>query len=168
MSVQRTHTKQLHAPLTTTLGHPKSTQCNFNSCSFNYKSVYSTRHAWKGVKCGISFQGNFALERKFLAIWGKVKNLPRYFGIFLWLFHTYFWTQISNFARKSETQVGDPLEWIIVKKMCATCYFNSGRIPCSLQMDSCGTFHKCQPLAGIINVHCHNLSWTSIYEKEKK
>ena len=40
MRVQRTHTKQLRAPLTTTLGHPKSTQCNFNSCSFNYKSDY--------------------------------------------------------------------------------------------------------------------------------
>ena len=39
MRVQRTRTK--HAPLTTTLGHPKSTQCNFNSCSFNYKSDYS-------------------------------------------------------------------------------------------------------------------------------
>ena len=34
MRVQRTRTKQLRAPLTTTLGHPKSTQCNFNSCSF--------------------------------------------------------------------------------------------------------------------------------------
>ena len=41
MRVQRTRTKQLRAPLTTTLGHPKSIQCNFNSCSFNYKSVYS-------------------------------------------------------------------------------------------------------------------------------
>ena len=40
--VQRTcTTKQLCAPLTTTLGHPKSMQCNFNSCSFNYKSDYS-------------------------------------------------------------------------------------------------------------------------------
>ena len=41
MRVQRTRTKQLRAPLTTTLGHPKSMQCNFNSCSFNYKSYYS-------------------------------------------------------------------------------------------------------------------------------
>ena len=29
-------TEQSLAPLTTTLGHLKSTQCNFNSCSFNY------------------------------------------------------------------------------------------------------------------------------------
>ena len=42
MRVQRTRTKQVRAPLTTTLGHPKSTQCNFNSCSFNYKSDYSS------------------------------------------------------------------------------------------------------------------------------
>ena len=42
MSVQRTRTKQWHAPLTTTLGHPKSMQCNFNSCSFNYKSDYTS------------------------------------------------------------------------------------------------------------------------------
>ena len=41
MCVQRTRTQQLHAPSTTTLGHPKSTPCNFNSCSFNYKSDYS-------------------------------------------------------------------------------------------------------------------------------
>ena len=27
-------------PLTTTLGHSKSMQCNFDSCSFNYKSDY--------------------------------------------------------------------------------------------------------------------------------
>ena len=39
--VQHTHTKQLRAPLTTTLRHPKSMQCNFNSCSFNYKSDYN-------------------------------------------------------------------------------------------------------------------------------
>ena len=32
MRVQRTHTNQLRAPLTTRLGYPKSTQCNFNSC----------------------------------------------------------------------------------------------------------------------------------------
>ena len=36
MRVQCTRTQQLRAPLTTTLGHPHSTQCNFNSCSFNY------------------------------------------------------------------------------------------------------------------------------------
>ena len=41
MRVQRTPPKQLRAPLTTMLGHPKSMQCNFNSCSFNYKSDYS-------------------------------------------------------------------------------------------------------------------------------
>ena len=41
MRVQPTHTKQLCALLTTMLGHPKSMQCNFNSCSFNYKSDYS-------------------------------------------------------------------------------------------------------------------------------
>ena len=41
MRVQRTRTTQLRALLTTTLGHPKSTQCNFNSCLFNYKSAYS-------------------------------------------------------------------------------------------------------------------------------
>ena len=41
MRVQRTRTKQLRALLTTTLGHPKSMQCNFNSCSFNYKSDYN-------------------------------------------------------------------------------------------------------------------------------
>ena len=41
MHVQRTHTKQLRTPWTTTLRHPKSMQCNFNSCSFNYKSDYS-------------------------------------------------------------------------------------------------------------------------------
>ena len=35
MRVQRTRTKQLHAPLTTTLWYPENTQCNFNSCSFN-------------------------------------------------------------------------------------------------------------------------------------
>ena len=40
MRVQRTRTKQLRAPLTTTLGHPKIMQRNFNSCSFNYKSDY--------------------------------------------------------------------------------------------------------------------------------
>ena len=40
MRLQCTRTKQLRAPLTTTLGHPKSTQCNFNSCTFNYKSDY--------------------------------------------------------------------------------------------------------------------------------
>ena len=57
MRVQRTHTKQLRAPLTTalllitrsiklcaplttTLGHPKSMQYNVNSCSFNYKADY--------------------------------------------------------------------------------------------------------------------------------
>ena len=44
MRVQGTRTKQLRAPLTTTLGHPKSTQCNFNSCSFNYKSDYSNKN----------------------------------------------------------------------------------------------------------------------------
>ena len=42
MRVQRTRTQPLRAPLTTMLGHPKSTQCNFNSCSFNYKSDYSS------------------------------------------------------------------------------------------------------------------------------
>ena len=41
MRVQRARTKQLRAPLTTMLGHPKCMQCNFNSCSFNYKSDYS-------------------------------------------------------------------------------------------------------------------------------
>ena len=41
ISVQRTRTKQLRAPLTTMLGHPKSTQCNFNSCSFNYWLDYN-------------------------------------------------------------------------------------------------------------------------------
>ena len=40
MRVQRTRPKQLHDPLTAVLGHPKSMQCNFNSCSFNYKSDY--------------------------------------------------------------------------------------------------------------------------------
>ena len=40
MHVQRTRTQHLRAPLTRTLGHPKSTQCNFNSFSFNYKSDY--------------------------------------------------------------------------------------------------------------------------------
>ena len=43
MRVQRTRTQPLRTPLTTTLGHPQSTQCNFNSCSFNYKSDYSTK-----------------------------------------------------------------------------------------------------------------------------
>ena len=41
MRVHRTHTKQLRAPLTTTLGYPTSTQCNFNSCSFNCWLDYS-------------------------------------------------------------------------------------------------------------------------------
>ena len=41
MSVQRTRTQQLRAPLTT-LGYPKSTQCNFNSCSFNCWLDYSS------------------------------------------------------------------------------------------------------------------------------
>ena len=44
MGVLRPRTKQLRAPLTTTHGHPKSMQCNFNSCSFNYKSDYDTAH----------------------------------------------------------------------------------------------------------------------------
>ena len=35
------YTHKLRAPLTTTLGYPKNMQCNFNSCSFNYKSDYS-------------------------------------------------------------------------------------------------------------------------------
>ena len=41
MRVQRTRIKQVCAPLTiqrSSLGHPKSMQCNLNSCSFNYKS----------------------------------------------------------------------------------------------------------------------------------
>ena len=39
---QRTHTKLL----TTTLGHPKSTQCNFNSCSFNCWLDYRYNPGW--------------------------------------------------------------------------------------------------------------------------
>ena len=50
MLVQRTRAKQLRAPLTT-LGHPKSMQSNFNSCSFNYKSDYRS-------VCGIQFEIN--------------------------------------------------------------------------------------------------------------
>ena len=38
MCVQRTRTKQLHAPLTTTLGHPKSTQCNLVVMIIDYAS----------------------------------------------------------------------------------------------------------------------------------
>ena len=44
MRVQRTCTKQLRAPLTTTLRHPKSTRCNFNSCSFNCWLDYNNPH----------------------------------------------------------------------------------------------------------------------------
>ena len=40
MSVQRTRTKQLRAPLTTTLGHPKSTQCNSTRVRFyTYQTI---------------------------------------------------------------------------------------------------------------------------------
>ena len=49
MRVQRTRTKQLRAPLTTTLRYPKSTQCNFNSCSFNCWLDYS----WTAYTIGI-------------------------------------------------------------------------------------------------------------------
>ena len=50
MSVQRTRPQQLCAPLTTTLGNPKSMQCNLNSCSFNcwldYISPISQHLLW--------------------------------------------------------------------------------------------------------------------------
>ena len=73
--VQRTHTKQLCAPLTTTLEHPKSMQCNFNSCSFNYKFDYIILRV-RGQQHGAQMQAHILRDVNFcrvdLRIVGKV------------------------------------------------------------------------------------------------
>ena len=69
MREQRTHTKQLRAPLTTTPGYPKSTQCNFNSCSFNCWLDYS----W--------FQWTLQLLRRsrvYWINWGKTQRASQW------------------------------------------------------------------------------------------
>ena len=62
---QRTRTQKIRAPLTTTLGHPKSMQCNFNSCSFNYKSDYNVfwQTLWNYVKYRYLFRVVFEANR---------------------------------------------------------------------------------------------------------
>ena len=59
MRVQCTRTKQLRAPLTTTLGHPKSVQCNFNSFAFNYESDYIEGYWFKPKLCCFVFYFTF-------------------------------------------------------------------------------------------------------------
>ena len=74
MCVQRTRTKQLHAPLTT-LRHPKSMQCNFNSWSFNYKSD-STNSKVYLANCSTACHVTSSL---FLMSWSKILFCPLIF-----------------------------------------------------------------------------------------
>ena len=66
MHVQRARTKQLRAPLTTTLGHPKSTQCNFNSCPFNNQLDYRMRQ-YSTVR-----QNNISINIPFFSFFNRI------------------------------------------------------------------------------------------------
>ena len=91
MRVQRTRTKQLRTPLTTTLGHPKSMQCNFNSCSFNYKSNYS------GTVTGVQRSHlSCVLIKEWHHTWHRETWYTRSFSFFLWFWKRLISPQISS------------------------------------------------------------------------
>ena len=88
----RTRTKQLRAPLTTMLGHPKSTQCNFNSCSFNYKSDYRVAEPTVISTCSKQHKKKITQNHSKVKYW----CYNSYFMFGQWRFWCPLWPQVKH------------------------------------------------------------------------